>query len=202
MNREAKLSASVCDWIMRRGFEVFTEIGFYSSSIDIVGIDFDLPYVVTVELKTNLSRKVIHQAYRSGIYANEAYCAVPTKPKLLNIDRCKRLKIGVLRITDRVEVISPSFCETRFNRTWQKKLLERAKHYPRGGMGGLPCEDGKGPAQEVYTEVQRLKKENSKLRWRDLFDLIPNHYSNYRSMQTAMYLVEQRQRAKERRRNA
>ena len=61
-NPEAELSPRVADWLRTLGLEVYAEVPMYTTSIDLVGADFDAHRIVAVELKMSFSATVLRSA--------------------------------------------------------------------------------------------------------------------------------------------
>ncbi|GAG36697.1 unnamed protein product, partial [marine sediment metagenome] len=57
---------------------------------------------------------------------------------------------------------------------------------------GKPNRKGVGPAQECWRNIIKYRAEHPKATWRELFQKIPNHYSNHKNMYSAMRMLQER----------
>lgn len=193
MKLESELSKPIQDWLESRGYTVYTEVPtpYHSSFVDIVGYDKDVrDEIIAVELKKSLTRKVIQQALLNQLPFDFSYCAVFTKPHEYSIMKCRKHGIGILRVDNgKVEVIYPA--KSTINKShYREKVLEYINLAEPGGIGGKPNVEGGGPAQDVYNKVQKLRIIEPRITWKILFERVPNHYSNYKSMRSAMSSVK------------
>lgn len=190
MLREVELSKPVSVWLAGRGLEVFCEVPFGASAIDLVGASFTPFYVVAVELKTGFTGKVIHQAIQRQLTAHEVYACAPTRPGKRALKAAAEYGIGLMRVLDgQVFVHTPAQVARVRRQTRDHYLasLERMlEHFPKGGDGGKPQLAGVGPRQAVYAAVKLYRTEHPNATWAEIFKAVPNHYSHAKSMQNVM----------------
>lgn len=192
--KEFELSAPVEKWLVQQGMKVFAEVPCYDSNIDLVGYDQDFEgKIVAVELKLTLSKKVIHQAWLNTSFVDSSWCAIPTRPRKKNLLICKERGLGVLQILDNeIIILCPAVCKNPPLGSHRKRMIKYLQHAPQGGTGGRPNQKGVGPAQDVKRQIDELRITEPNITWKELFERIPNQYSNYRSMQTSMYILRER----------
>lgn len=180
--KESDLSGPVCDWCRSLGYVVYCEIPIHGTCVDIVATRGD--EIIAIELKTSLSRDVLSQAMRAQIFANQVWCGVPTRPRSLVIPQ--KRGIGIVRVVDGlVQVISHASENRKYLFGGSRREIMRvlATRQP-GGVGGLPTSINDGPAQQVARLVAPLRVQG--LRWKEIYDRVPNHYANWQSMQSVM----------------
>lgn len=192
--KEFELSAPVEKWLKFQGMKVFSEVPCCYSRIDLVGYDADFEdKIVAVELKLSLTRKVVHQAYLNTVYVDFSWCAISTKPREKNLLLCKKRGLGILQIfEDGVTVLCPALNRHPIFGSHRKRMLHYFEYASEGGTGGHPNKKGIGPAQDVKRQIDTIRLLEPKITWRELFERIPSQYSNYRSMQSSMYILEDR----------
>lgn len=198
--KEFELSAPIEKWLKTQGMKVYVEVPVYSySAIDMVGKVGNK--IIAVELKLSLSKKVIHQAWLNTSFVNFSWCAVPTKPKQKGIDICKKRGLGILQVLKNgdVIIIIDAVCKNPPFEPHKSSVTRYLEDADEGGVGGHPNRKGVGPAQDVKRQIDAIRLLEPNITWQELFDRIPNHYSNYRSMQTSMHILEDRLAARERR---
>ncbi|MEE9159879.1 MAG: hypothetical protein V3U60_16030 [Gammaproteobacteria bacterium] len=195
---ESEMTVRMGRWFEAWGYQWWVEMPSCGSCIDMIGRRGN--FLVAIEMKVCLSWKVIRQAALAQLDAHESYVAVLTKPKNTSLEKCRRVGVGVLRVGRDVQVlVSP-----RNKHTFEghiKNMLRYTDEFECGGVAGLPCLLGGGPAQDVYRKVQAYREAHPKATWREVFDKIPNHYSHVASMQGAMRIVRERLVARDRRRS-
>lgn len=199
--KESSMTEPVRKWLEKKSFTYYSEVPFPMagySFIDIVGIkDQD---IICVELKVSLSEKAIYQANHNNLLTNDTYICILSKPKQTSVDRCKKLGIGILVLDENKEVkvlLEP----TARNNIWSpmiKGLMETVANGWNQGVAGLPNMKGTGPAQDVLKLVREAREKNPKITWKELFDIIPHHYSTYRSMQQSIGKAEIREMVRKR----
>lgn len=189
------MSPIVSTWLEQRGLVVYSEVPApgSNSNIDLVGWNQDADKIVCVEMKLCLSRYVFCQAQRHWLITPQIYIAVASKPKAERVEFCKKTKLGLLRVTEQVQVLLEPTLGPYNHNYWRDKVIACLKVMTPGGIGGQPTLEGEGPAQLCYAAVQRYKKAHPKATWREIFSNVPNHYSSYRSMSGAMAGVELRE---------
>lgn len=199
---EARMFLPVKRWLRRQGFQVFGEIELplFYRSIDVVARrDQDL---VCIELKLNLTKKVIHQAAPCQLVTERAYVGVHSRPR--SLDQCRKVGLGVLRIHGaQVDVLLEPTTK-RFNRPsgpWVQRALDvcqAAQEAGYQGHGGVPCQAGIGPAIDVQAVIKAYRRRHPKATWREMYEAIPNHYASAGSMRSALDNNRQRRAIRER----
>jgi len=182
--REYKLSDPVREYFEKQGYAVYTEIPIAGSKIDLVARKGN--FLIGIELKTSLTRQLIHQCIRHQCNCDIFYAAVPVNPISKNIDICKKYSIGIIRISDETEIIVEA--NQRFKPLdWKhKRMLNFCDTILPGGLGGLPTQKGRGPRIECAKRVKEYIMEHPTTKWKELFNNVHNHYSDYKSMYNAL----------------
>lgn len=180
---ETSLSAPVCAWLEGRGLVAYCEVPTQGCCIDIVATGpSDL--LVAVEMKLSLSWQVQRQAILAQNFADEAWCAVPTKPRSLEI--AKHHGIGILQVFEadtavRLEPNRAAFKPFLGSRVAVTRTLERMAP---GGVAGRQTPVNDGPAQQVARLVAPLYRRG--VPWSQVFDEVPNHYAHAKSLASVM----------------
>jgi hypothetical protein len=185
---ESDLSEPVTNWLKSQGFEVYVEVPlpYGASHIDVVGRkDCDL---ICVELKTSLSKGVIHQAFRCQLLTSKVYAAVARKPRLGSLTPAAERGIGVLLVKEIVKVVTePAF--TNMEHLYAPaidRLHNYLDHMEPGGIAGKPNLKGVGPAKECGRRVTVYLTANPNAKWKDVYANVSNHYASANSMRSAM----------------
>jgi hypothetical protein len=182
--KEIDLSKPVADWLRKRGFVVYSEVPFLTRCLDMVGIKSD--DIIVIELKMSLTEKVIRQALVARIATDKVYVGVPTNPKSTSIDKCRKYHIGILKINQEIEeILRPTQAKCKF-KSATEHLIENAKAQEPSDIAGLPTLKGIGPAQAVAAFIKGYVNEHPKAGWKEIYENVPNHYSNHKSMAGAM----------------
>lgn len=187
---EADLSPVVAEWLRTRGLEVCAEVPGLYNSIDLVGVDFDAPLVVAVELKLGFTAKLFQQA-RHGLYiAHEAWAAAPSLITTRVRVEAERTGVGILQVTptgvSEIRRPSPVSLAPDYRAQRLKKMLHKLKTHPRDGVGGLPCGAGEGPAQRVARLVREYLASHPGADWEEVYNNVPNHYAHKQSLRGTM----------------
>lgn len=185
---ESDLSKSVSDWLTSMGYTVYVEVPLphSASHIDIVGRkDRD---IICVELKTSLSKGVIHQAFRCQLLTVKVYAAVARKPRLQSLTPAAERGIGVLWVNETLKVVKePLF--TNMEHLYAPaidRLHNYLDHMEPGGIGGKPNLKGVGPAKDCGRRVAEYLKLIPNAKWKDIYANVSNHYASANSMRSAM----------------
>jgi len=197
------MSGPLSEWLGGLGYTVYTEVlsPYGGGPIDMVGLRAGL---VIVEMKTSLTSTLIRQASIGQLLSTTVYCAVASRPRHDGIQRCQKLGLGVVSVRDNhVNVI----CEPGHGRGgrslvhqyYVQQIKRRLEHMEPGGVGGLPCLEGVGPAQDVERRIAEYRQQHPRATWKQIYQAVPNHYSSYQSMCSAMRMVAERRRYKEKR---
>jgi len=199
--RESDMSKPLEEWIRGQGYEVYVEVPDYycNRRFDMVGRKGD--DLLIIEMKTSLTKGVIHQAQRATMQSRKVYCAVASDPKQAGIDRCAEMKVGVLRVIGDAVMVLLEAGEASYWKwdeglpnsiaeRYRQKLRDRLERMEEGGIAGKPSEKGEGPAQKVYRQVLECRRQNPKATWREMYEAIPNHYASAQSMGSSMVKLE------------
>jgi len=190
--REVELSDPVSRWLRRQGFTVYTEVPLWETSVDIVGERADI--LVAVELKMTLSKKVRYSAWRNQDFAHCSFAAVPTRPTEKSLSECRQKGIGVLRVLyGAVHVIIPAAHGFRHLERQGEHMRDKLKILSPGGRGGMPFLAGEGPAQAILSEVEAYRGIHRDATWAQIYEAVPNHYSNPKSMAQSLNAARARQ---------
>ena len=177
------MSAPVSDWLSGMGYTVYAEVALYDRNIDLVGKCDDI--LVAVELKTSFTKRLVGQAAVNQVLTPWVYAAVATQPKSSSVETCRKFGLGLLRVADGgVEVILDPWPTWRGNPGWAART-PWDRMVP-GGVGGLPNRAGEGPACDVERRVEAYRGDHPSASWDEMFQAIPNHYANARSMMGSM----------------
>jgi len=177
--KEAELYAPVREWLTAQGLTVYPEVPVGHRTADAVGVGAAI--VIGIELKRSLTEKVLHQASTLQLSCDKVYVAVGTRPR--NPERATKIGLGVLSVIGaEVTVIQEPGEHEHVFQPYRAKLLELCARLPTGGVGGVPCLDGVGPAQDCKRRVEEYRKNYPKATWKELFQEVPNHYASAKSM--------------------
>lgn len=188
VNREAQMSPMVSRWLADQGLTVYSEVELFSP-IDHVGVDWATNRIVCVEMKTTCSTGVLRQAMSRQLITSESYVCVPRVPRESSMHVVRKHGLGL--IVNGEVVVQPDASQGRHEiEVYRTRLLERCRRIPVGGIGGLPTLKGEGPAIRCWATVDQFRKQNPKATWQQIWESVPNHYINARSMAGAMRLTE------------
>lgn len=188
---ESAMSPLASEWLAQQGFEVYAEVPHYSTSVDLVGVRWEDEAIITIELKTNLSHKVICQAAINQIITEQSYAAVPTRPARRSIQQARKVGIGIIRLNNVAAVIvQPNKVKSLINPYCRTNILNYCQRSEPGGIGGLPVLAGRGPAQRCHAEVLKYIADNPAASWQAIFAAVPNHYCNITSLRGCMRKLE------------
>jgi hypothetical protein len=195
--KESDLYAPLKAWFEAQGYRIVAEVPMIHQTIDAVAIRDGV--VVAIEMKLCLTEAVIRQGSLAQTVADKVYVAVGTNPRAASVVEAKRYGLGVLSIRGGVVTIlqDPSPNE-HVNQHWREMALAKATHMRTDTIGGVPCRDGVGPARDCKRRVEEYKKQNPKTTWKEIYENVPNHYANAKSMAGALgYSMRQRDHWKE-----
>lgn len=190
---EARMFLPVKRWLERQGFQVFGELPIFYQPVDVVACKGN--ELVCIELKMNLTKKVIRQAAPCQLVTDRAYVGIHSKPR--NVDQCRKLGLGVLRIHGaQVDVLlEPQRLRGGIFEPRHKRMVDmcqRAQEAGHRAVGGVPCQAGVGLALEMEAIIKSYRRKHPKATWRELYEKIPNHYASANSMRSAMDSNRQR----------
>lgn len=160
-------------------------------NVDLVFFKND--HIIAVELKKSLSKKVIFQAWNDYYYAHLAYAAVGTMPRATSLEKAKEHGIGVIAVnTGGIEILLPA-PKKKEATNWRDKCLKQLKEADEKGylcnkdiIAGRPNMRGEGPAQICKRRVNEYLKTHPNATWKEIYANVQNHYSSFRSMQSAL----------------
>lgn len=183
--REHKLALIVAEWLRRQGYTVFAEVPFMYRYVDLVGLN-DANEICAIELKTGWTKTLLYQAHKCCLTTNIVYAAAATKPRQTIIDTYAACGIGMLRVGDNVEVLlCPGPRNVKVLDSARQSALETLNKMIPNDNGGLPQLKGVGPAIHCAKAVIEYRKTHPKAGWKELYEKIPNHYCNHKSMACA-----------------
>ena len=177
--KEKELFPPLKEWLNNQGFKVYTEV----SNMDVVARK-DNDYI-GFELKMSCSKTVIHQAYRTKTICGKAYVVTPVMPRKESFAQCQKYGVGIIRINGSIEILSEA-------QAWDHRLIEhylKPEHWEQmteGDISGTPNLKGEGPAQCLLKDIKKYLELNPKAGWEQIYNNVPNHYSNFRSLANSM----------------
>jgi hypothetical protein len=177
--KERELYPPLKEWLNGQGYKAYTEI----LNMDVVAKKDN--EFIGFELKMSCSKTVIHQAYRTMTLCGKAYIVTPVIPRINSFDECKKRGIGIMRITDNIDILLEAG-------QWEHRLIYYYfkigdfEQMQEGQISGTPNMKGEGPAQCLLKEIQKYLELNPKAGWEQIYNNVPNHYSNYRSLANSM----------------
>lgn len=202
MSRESDISATVAMWLEHvRGCTVYAEVPTGGGEIDLVGLGSvndvkSTRRVIAVELKKVLNADVCQQARRNLRYAHESWCAVISEPRETNPYRARVVQLGLRLMHVRgntVHILYEPPIGPVHVPTCADKLWARALRKGPSSVGGLTSTES-APARRVFAAVVTAFAADPTVKWRALYESIPNHYASARSMQSSMYRYAEFQR--------
>ena len=181
--RESDLAKPIANWLRSKGYVVYSEVPYWDRCVDMVGLNNQ--EICIVELKLRYSKKGVLQAMKTQSATSDVYLAVGKMPTQKSVGICDKYGIGLLVVSNNIitVVLSPR----RVKDTWEvmsKHLIENCTE--PSDDAGIACMSGCGPAQAVYQMVESYVKNHPKARWKEIYENIPNHYSNHKSLACAM----------------
>jgi hypothetical protein len=188
--KESQLYPIIKSFFEEKGYEVFAEVPFYSSSIDCVALKGH--EIVGIELKMSLSQKVLHQAHLDRLGCHRTYAAVPTRPRDSSIKRAQKYGVGVLVIktgsngTSVVTEILPAISSNDESHVKDQIRSYCATIGETEPVGGIPNLKGTGPAISCAKRVKEYLHQHPDATWKELYENVDNHYAHHGSMRNAM----------------
>jgi len=183
-SKETDLAKPVANWLRSKGYTVYSEVPYWHRCIDMIG--FKAGKIRIVELKVRYSKGGVKQAVLSQLATSDVYLAVSNNPKPKSIELCKKYGVGLLRVTEQVEILNWPCKVVELWSGATKHLIENCLATMPSDKAGIACMSGCGPAQAVAACIQQYVDEHPKARWREIFKNVPNHYSNHKSIACAM----------------
>lgn len=187
---ERDMSIHVIRWLDNYGFTCYAEFPNYNSPVDIVGVQYKPFYTIAVEMKVCLTKGVIKSAIMNQTRFNESWCVVSTNPR--DLSKCIKFGLGVATVCEDkiIILLDPKWNEV--SKYYTDRNYALANKLVPGGVGGVPCMKGIGPARDVLRRIDEYKKEHPCATWKELFKNIPNHYYSQNSMYGAMRMLKYR----------
>jgi len=184
--RETLMTEPLLAWLREKDYEGYCEIGYHYSPVDMVGIDKD-KNIICIEMKTSLTKSVIRKAANNQLMTKKSYCAIPTKPRKTGVEKCIKYGLGLLivknsQVEERIKPIGKDYT----SKYRIQMILECAESSEPGGQAGVPQLKGVSARIEVKKDVNKYREKNPKATWQEMFEKIPNHYSSYKSMRSAV----------------
>jgi len=189
---ESRMFLPVKRWLRHQGFRVFGELPLFYRTVDVVAHKRN--ELVCIELKLNLTKKVIRQAASCQLVTERAYVGVYSNPR--NVDQCRKLGLGILRVHGaQVDVVLEPAARFAPSGPWVQRTLDACQAAQEAGYqghGGVPCQAGIGPAIDVEAVIKSYRRRHPKATWREIYNTIPNHYASAGSMCSAVKNNKQR----------
>lgn len=181
------MSKPVENFFRDLGYEVYCEVPYYNSCIDMV-IKKNLE-ICCVELKRCLSKKLVLQCQSNNL-VNRSIGFVCSKPRKSNKYLINFKKQGLWLYyldpkTKEIILINKGWdneMNSFMSMCFEKRLFNRVQ----GGVAGHKMEKNSGPCYPLALEIIDYRKNKPKATWRQIFKDIPNQYSNYISMRSKM----------------
>ncbi|MCJ7543667.1 MAG: hypothetical protein MUP47_03715 [Phycisphaerae bacterium] len=183
---ETAVFNAVRRWLKGLGFKVYAEV-FCLRRIDVVATRPRWVMPLIVEVKTRFTRQLLYQGAICQLLTPHVFVAASTQPSLRTLAKCRQHGLGILHVNTGIEVLL--WPENRIKpfapHVEQLFTCLRSLRQARPGEGGVPTLPGTGPAQAVSKMLWRFFADRPERTWREAYQLVPNHYVNYRSMQNA-----------------
>jgi hypothetical protein len=176
------------------GWRVVSEPPVYSRSADGGAIKDGVTMVI--EAKRTANFKLMHQIMVDRSFADIALAVVGRMPKVDCEPANKIIAAGIgLWVIQGGDVVVLSEPRAGYEpiKNWRDSFKRVCEEQNEDCFGGVPNMSGTGPAQACLKLVREYKLKYPKASWREMFEKIPNHYSNHRSFQGSMSLCEQRE---------
>ncbi len=191
--KETDLYAPMKDWFKEKGYEVRPEFGIFYRTFDAIAVKDNI--VIAIEMKLCLTRILLDQIRCGYLFADYSYVVISTIPRIESkgLDFCLSRGIGILSIKN--EIVKDLYLakeQKKYLPDYHQRAVEYIKFAKDEGIGGSPNLKGQGPAQAVERMIIDKRELKPDISWKELYTIIPNHYSSYRSMQGAMSMLQQR----------
>jgi len=180
--REKELSKPVADWLRKEGFVVYSEIPYGHRCIDMVGLKEGA--IRVVELKVRFTRSGIRQCVQCQLATSDVYLAIANRPLPKTIEFAQKYGIGLLYVKEQVELLLRPH---KVVDVWRNAAAHlRNNCIEPSDIAGVPCMSGCGPAVAVAECIKQYVEDNPGAGWKEIFEKVPNHYKNHKSMRCAM----------------
>lgn len=199
---ESLLSPLVSEWLRTHGYTVYAEVPtMLGRTCDLVGRK-GKGELIAVELKTSASRQLLKQCSCNQLVARVVYAAVAQRPRPGTLAKFSALGIGVLFVTATSieELTTPSDKEQVIYVPCADAVNAFLDLDKPSDKAGYPDLAGQGPAQSCEQAIARYRKRHPSATWEQVYQAVPNHYANAKSMAGGMHMLRQRRRLAQRRR--
>lgn len=174
---ESELARIFIDYFENDGFEVFPEVPLpWAGVIDFVAHHNGL--IIAVEVKTQLSFKVIEQAVRNKGHAHLSYVAVPLNrtSQHFQVRVCREFGIGVLFYDERCR--TRDLVIERANPQFNRKITAPALHeYMKKSTAGSK-HDRITPFRNTINEIVEHLRASDGQDAKELLERINHHYAH------------------------
>lgn len=178
-----------------KGWRVVSEVDVFGRPIDGAAIKGDL--LLAIESKMSLSKKLVSQLATAQLVADKVLGVIGRKPKK-HFDWCKSAGMAIWLVQDgRIEVLSEWGENPHTNSIYREKLKQVALTQSEDLNGGTPCLKGVGPAQDIQRGVDEYLKTHPNAKWKEIFENVPNYYSTYKNMYSALRSGKERRHNRE-----
>lgn len=187
--KEKDLFPPLKKYFKDQGYTVYAEVPVFYRGVDFVAVKGDDH--IAVEMKLGFTKKVIQQATQNTISFARSYVAYPVKQaksfkddrSAESFNRCVSQGIGILQVFPHGTIFTAleAVPKTPYRVFDFSQYSEKDED-----EAGLPFQKG---VSAGYFELEAIKAyvlKNPKAKWREIYDNVQNHYSNYSSMAASM----------------
>lgn len=181
--RERDMFPIAAAWFAARGYQVWAEINIWGWRIDLVAADLAANKFVLVELKKSLQHDLSQRCRSLRSRGHEVWAVVESPVNYKPGTEWRGVGVGsvygqVFREVQPAELnaVDPVCL------TWTRRVRET----PSGGIGGVACATGEGPAAEVCDRACEYLATHPGASWKELFASVPNHYGSAASMRSSL----------------
>lgn len=185
--KEATICSVAVDKLRSDGWKVACELSVFYHPVDAVASKNGI--LMAIEAKTSFTKTLKKQLMGNMSFSDLLVAVVGTNPNKANIEWCRKLRIGIWVVKSNKinEVLSPKALELDPVEYLKSKVLELVNRYSENDVaGGTPNQKGIGPAQDVKRRVDQYRLNHPKATWKEIFNNVPNHYSNHKNMYSAL----------------
>lgn len=195
--KESDLFPPLKKYFNELGYKVFTEVPYYSRSVDFVATKGDDH--IAVEMKLHFNKEVIYQAGQNIMTFGKSYVAYPVKKGTIyennevywklresvrdKYENCRMRGIGILQILPHGTIFTT--LEAKYQKpyrvfdfsTFEESVDDEA---------GLPCQKGVSSAFVVLDRIEKYVTEHPEANWKEIYENVQNHYSSKASLSGSM----------------
>lgn len=165
------------------GYQCWAEVNIWGWHIDLVAANLATERFVLVELKKSLQHDLSQRCRSLRSRGHEVWAVVYSPVNYTPGVEWRGVGVGSVRTgTMRVVQHAEENTVDPVCLTWTKRL----RLTPPGGVGGVACLDGEGPAAAVCDRVVAYLNEHPGADWPELFSKVPNHYGSAASMKSSL----------------